>query len=102
MLVTKTVQSPGKRGYACARRTANARLRSAASDGSAIDCSLVNRSIEKIGAQTKNFQKLKSRRRTTAMCDTCDQCDCLIFCGRGMGCKDGNDCECDCVASEAS
>ena len=35
------------------------------------------------------------------MCDTCDQCDCLIFCGLGMGCRDGNDCECDCHAFDA-
>ena len=35
------------------------------------------------------------------MCDTCDQCNCVIFCGLGMGCRDGNDCECDCHAFDA-
>ena len=35
------------------------------------------------------------------MCDTCDQCDCLIFCGRGTGCRDGMACMCDCHAFDA-
>ncbi len=35
------------------------------------------------------------------MCDTCDDCDCLIFCGLGMGCRDGMECDCDCHAFDA-
>ena len=35
------------------------------------------------------------------MCDTCDQCDCLIFCGLGTGCRDGMACMCDCHAFDA-
>ena len=35
------------------------------------------------------------------MCDTCSECNCIIFCGLGMGCKDGMACKCDCHAFDA-
>ena len=35
------------------------------------------------------------------MCDTCSECNCIIFCGLGMGCKDGMACKCDCHAFDS-
>ena len=35
------------------------------------------------------------------MCDTCTECNCIIFCGRGTGCSDGMSCKCDCHAFDA-